>query len=280
MWTMIERYARLLDETGGTGGDGTGGGQGGGWNPPEGLPAEFRGANAEETLAKLFGGFSQLNTRAEGLRGELARRPGPLDSADKYTFDPGEKLKPFFGDVGQDPVFGFARQAAHKYGMSQDQFSGFIGDVFGGMQEKGLLAAPFDASGEVKSYMEVGGISDQKAAAAELTANEAFAKGLSGQLQGIPEKMKPAVDAALLSLTDTAAGNFLIKALSGRLAENGIRIPSDSQATNGMITKADLAKLSGDPRIDPVNREHPDKDKRFDPDLRAKYDEAYKRLNA
>lgn len=288
-WMMM-KFARLLDGTGGAGGDGTAGqggtggdggqggqgGQGGGWKAPEGFPSEFMGANAEEALGKLWGGYGDLNKRAEGLRGELSRKPSAPASADAYTFDPGEKLKPFFGDTAKDPVFGFARAAAHKHGMSQEQFSGFISDVFGGMHEKGMIAAPYDAQSEVKSFMEMGGF-DQKAATETLAANEAFAKGLSAQLPGVPEKMKPAVEAALLSLTDTAAGNFLIKSLSARLAENGIRI-AGNPGGQGPMTKEDLQKMGRDPRIDPVNRDHQDATKRFDPDLRRQYDEAYKRL--
>lgn len=263
---------------GNAGGDGGQGGQGGGWKAPDGFPAEFMGADPADTLSKLWGGYSQLNSRAEGLRGELARKPSAPANADAYTFEPGEKLKPYFGDTAKDPVFGFARAAAHKHGMSQEQFSGFISDVFGGMQEKGMIAAPYDAQAEVKSFMEMGGL-DQKTAVETLAANEAFAKGLSAQLPGVPEKMKPAVEAALLSLTDSAAGNFLIKSLSARLAENGIRI-AGNPGGQGPMTREDLQKMGGDPRIDPVNRDHQDATKRYDPDIRRQYDEAYKRLYA
>lgn len=292
MFTMMEKYGRLLDGTGGTGGDGTGGntggqgggngggnggGQGGGaaWAAPAGFPQEFLGATAEESYNKLLSGYSELNGRAEGLRTKLATLPKAPDSHDKYTFEPGEKLKPYFGDVSNSPAFDFMRQAAHKHGLSQEQFAGVLSDVYGPMAEKGLLGTPFNPQAEVSTFMTQTGL-DRAQAAEVLTNNETFAKGLSAQLRDIPEKMKPDVEAALLTLTDTAAGNVLLRALSSRMAENGIRIAGES-TIGGEMTVADLKKLDADPRIDPANRNHPDAAKRFDADLRARYDAAYKR---
>ncbi len=86
--------------------------------------------------------------------------------------------------------------------------------------------------------------------------------------------MNDQVSATLLDLTNTAAGNFLLQGLSGRLQENGIRISGEG-GQQGALTKDDLKKLDSDPRIDPRNREHPDRDKRYDEDLRRRYDAAY-----
>ena len=41
------------------------------------------------------------------------------------------------------------------------------------------------------------------------------------------------------------------------------------------MVKSDLKKLDSYQRIDPRNREHPDRDKRYDEDLRKRYDAAY-----
>jgi hypothetical protein len=284
MEKLLQRYGflRAADGAGGGGADGggAGGGAGGGDQPPAWLPKEmpeaYRGATPEETLGKLFGGFNEVNTRAEGLRTQLARLPKPPEKPELYTYDPSDKLKPYFGDIAKNPVFDTARKAAHARGFSQEQFAGFIEDVYAPLAEQGILGKPFDGAAEVKTFMTEAGI-DATAAGTELTNLQTFANGLFGQLKGVPDRLKDDVKAELLGLTDTAAGNFLLKALSGRLGEAGIRIAGEGAAA-GEISEADLKKLDADPRIDPNNREHTDPAKRFDPDLRRRYDEAYRKL--
>lgn len=277
MRNLLDRYQPFFNAPGGTGGGGNepGGGGGGSWTPPQGLPSEFSGASADEALGKLLGGYSQLNTRAEGLRTQLAQRPSAPEKADLYTFDPADKLKPYFGDLNNNPLFGHARNAAHKYGMSQEQFAGFISETYGPMVDAGLLPAPFDPSSELKNFMSATGL-DRTTTQETLTANETFAKGLVSQLKGVPDGLKADVEATLLGLTDTAVGNVLLRAISGRLSDSGIRI-AGSGGGIGELTADDLKKLDSDPRIDPRNRDHKDPAQRFDPDLRKKYDDAYNR---
>lgn len=275
MRNLLERYRPLFD---GAGGGGGGGGSGGdSWSPPQGLPSEFSGTNADETLGKLLGGYNDLNTRFGGMRDKLAKMPAAPEKADMYTFDPGEKLKPYFGDIGNNPAFTHARAAAHKYGMSQDQFAGFISETYGPMAEAGLLPEPFDPARELKNFQTATGL-DVKATHAALTANETFAKGLVSQLKGVPENLKADVEAALVGFTDTAVGNVLLQALSSRLADSGIRISGDGGGI-GELTAEDLKKLDRDPRIDPRNRDHKDPNVAYDEGLRKRYDEAYARLH-
>lgn len=274
MRNLIDRY-RPVFNTAGEGAGGDGGGGAGGWTPPQGLPSEFSGSNADEVLGKLLGGYTQLNTRAEGLRTQLAQRPAAPEKADLYTFDPADKLKPYFGDLSNNPLFGHARNAAHKHGMSQEQFAGFISETYGPMVDAGLLPAPFDPSNELKSFMTATGL-DQKATQETLTANETFAKGFVSQLKGIPDGLKADVEATLLGLTDTAVGNVLLQAMSGRLSESGIRVSGEGGGL-GELTADDLKKLDSDPRIDPRNRDHKDPAQRYDPELRKKYDAGYNR---
>jgi hypothetical protein len=258
----------------GEGGAGEGGaGSGGGWTPPEGLPKDFIGADASETLGKLLTGYQDVDKRFSGLREKLAGMPKPPDSPEGYEYEPSEKLKGYFGDLDKNPVFKQAREAFHKHGVPAAQFSGVIEDLYGPLIEQGLLPEPFDPAREVNAFQQAYGMDRDKAAAA-LTEAEVFAKGLSAQLKDVPEAMKQDVADMMMGLTDTAAGNVLLRALSGRLAENGIRVSGDG-GEQGMLSKSDLQKLDGDPRVDPRNRDNPDPDKRFDPDLRARYDQAY-----
>lgn len=262
--------------SGGAGGSGDGGGSGDAWTAPEGIPAEFVGTTADETLSKLLPAFNENTTRMNGLRERLAQIPSAPDTADAYTLDPGEKLAPFFGDLDNNPAWAHARQAAHKHGLSQEQLQGFISDVYGPMFDEGMLPAPYDPAAEISSFMKASGL-DQKGVTSALQATEAFATGLTKQLPGVPEAMKTEVEAQLVALTDTAAGNFLLQALSGRLAENGIRVSGEG-GNSGALTAEDVKKLHSDPRIDPRNRSHPNPDMRYDEDLRRRYDEACSKL--
>lgn len=276
MRNLLEKYLPMRAPDGGAGGDGGTVGGDGGWTAPAGVPEQFRGATADETLGKLLGGFSEVSGRAEGLRTKLAGLPKAPDKPDLYTYEPSDRLKPYFGDIGENPVFAQARNAFHKHGASQEMFSGIIEDLYGPLVEQGLIAAPFDPKVELKAFATELGL-DPAGATKALTDTDAFAKGLLSQLKDIPEKLKPEVEAQLLGLTDTAAGNILLRALSGRLAENGIRIGGEGNVA-GALTAEDLKKLDADPRIDPSNRNHPDVNKRFDETLRKRYDEAYQRL--
>lgn len=282
MRNLLDKYRALrapdgVGSGGGDGGDGgAGGGGGSGFNLPQGFPDAYKGATAEETLGKLWGGFSEVNTRAEGLRTKLAGMPKAPEKPDSYVYEPSDRLKPFFGDMAKDPILPLARNAFHKHGIPQEAFSGIIEEIYGPAVEAGLIQAPFDPKAEISTFMKETGM-DAVGATKALTDADAFAKGLFGQLKDVPEGLKADVEAQLLGLTDTAAGNVLLRALSGRLAENGIRIGGESTAM-GELTAEDLKKLDADPRIDPQNRNHSDPAKRFDEDLRRKYDAAYARL--
>lgn len=294
------RYFGLGDASGGGGDGGQGGGQqgagdqgnqGGGqggnqagqqgsgdtWQPPQGLPADFVGKDANETISKLFAGYTELDGRAAGLREKISKLPAAPKTPDEYTFAPEGDLKNYFGDVANDPLLKSSRIAAHKLGMSNEQFSGFITEAISPLVKEGILPAPYDPAKEIETFSTANGY-DKKRAAEVLAANETFANGLGEQLtSAVPEAMRPQVKAAIVALTDTAAGMQLLSALSARFNDIGIKVGGE-QSGNGAITDADLKKLDGDPRIDPANRNHTDPNRRFDPDLRKRYDEAYMRL--
>uniref|UniRef100_UPI003BA946E6 hypothetical protein n=1 Tax=Stappia sp. TaxID=1870903 RepID=UPI003BA946E6 len=285
----LQRYEPLRAPEGGGGGlagaaSGEGEREGGGpepagggqpWTPPEGVPSEYLGGSADETLAKLLPAFTDVSKRADGLREKLSKMPAAPGDPSEYSFTPDEKLAPYFGDFDKSPAWEHARAAAQAAGLSNEQLQSFISGVYGPMVDGGLLNPPYNPQSEIKSFQSSLGL-DDKGTQQALVDAEAFAKGITGQLKGIPEAARTEVDALLLSLTDTSAGNLLLRALSGRLAENGIRVAGGSVA-QGELTDADIRKLHSDPRIDPRNRDHSDPNKRFDPDLRRRYDEATNR---
>lgn len=245
----------------------------GAWTPPQGVtvPAEFLGTDANDTLSKLASGYGALNTRAEGLRTELGKKGSAPAKPEDYTFTPGEKIAPYFGDVAKNPALAAARTAAHKHGIPQQAFEGFINDVYGSLAEGGALAAPYSAKGEIESYGKAYGLAGADITKA-FTENEAFANGLSNQLMAdVPQDMQASARAELAALTDTAGGQALLRALQGRLNQNGIRIAGAGGA-QGAMTKEEAEQLGGDPRIDPKNEGHRDPNMRFDPELRKRYD--------
>lgn len=274
----LQGFPRGLAGDGGDGGGAGGGdGGGGGWTPPDGLPEEYRGADANETLGKLLGGFKDVSTRFGGLRDKLAGMPKAPDSPDKYLYEPSEKLKPWFGDMNQNKVYSQARTAFHKHNVPQEAFAGIIEDLYGPLVDQGVLGKPFDPKAELTVFRSEMGL-DAAGTQEALKNTESFAKGLLSQLKGVPEKLKADVEARLMEMTDDAAGNVLLHALSARMAENGIRIGGEGERA-GMLTAEDLKKLDADPRIDPSNRNHTDPAKRFDEALRKQYDEAYDRIH-
>jgi hypothetical protein len=260
-------------EGGGGTGDGSGAGAGAGaFKAPDGMPAEFVGKDADETLGKLLGGYGALNTRTEGLRTQLAQLPKPPDSPEKYTFTPSEKLAPYFGDAAKNPALDFARKSAHAAGIPDASFGKFIEGVYAPMIEAGLLQPPYDPKAEVANYSKVYGL-DATTATRNLKENEAFANGLVGQIK-LPEQLQKDAAASLVALTDTAGGNALIRALMDRLGENGIRVPMEgSGGSPGALSDTELDKLTSDPRIDPANEFKQDANLKYDPALRKKYDE-------
>lgn len=248
-------------------------GGGGEWTPPESLPEDFRGADAAESLEKLLGGFTAERERVNGLRDKLSKLPAVPKDPGEYAFEPTDKTKPFFGDA-QAPFVDLAKKAAHAAGVPGDAFGQFVNGFYEAAADEGLIPKPFDAAAEVKGYMDASGM-DRDAATKQLEANDTFAKGLAAQLtKGMPEAVRPAAEAHLAYLTESHAGNLVLEALARRFNEGGIRIAGEPE-NQGALTQAEVDKLTADPRIDPQNRDHADPDKRFDPELRKRYDAFY-----
>ncbi|MBL4693516.1 MAG: hypothetical protein JKY92_09340 [Magnetovibrio sp.] len=255
---------------------GLGTGDGGGeFAVPDGFPDTMRGGTAEETLANVFGEFQQSETRATGLRDKLAQAPSAPKEAAGYNFEAGEKVASYFDGDGK--TVNMLRDVAHKLGMPDAMFAPFVNGVAEKMLDGGQLLEPYDGAGEIKAYRDGYGL-DDAVASTELENNQAFAEGIFGQLQGIPENLELPAKAAMMTLGDTAGGNALLKALSGRLSDSGIRVSGEANIS-GALSKEDLTKLDTDPRIDPTNENHPDMKQRYDPALRKQYDEAYARLS-
>lgn len=272
---LMGAAAVLREGEGGSGAGGAGGaggsGDGSAWTAPQGLPAEYAGASAQETLDKLLPAFTETRTRADGLRDQLARLPKAPDAPDKYTFTPSEKLRPFFSDPANNPALNHFRAAAHKAGVPDAAFGQIIEEVYGPMIEGGLIQPPYDPKAELASYGKHSGV-DEATAKAHVLETVNFAKGLAGQLQ-LPAELAKDGAAALEALTDTAGGIAALRAIQQKLAASGFQIPAGSTpGMTGELSDEEWQRLGSDPRIDPRNEGKTDPAVRFDPALRARYD--------
>ena len=147
MNTLLTKYAPLRETP-----DEGGGGGAGGWTPPQGLPAEFAGTSADETLGKMLAGYADLNTRFSGMRDKLSQMPKAPDNVDGYSWTPSDKLKPFFGeDANANPFLGYAKAAMLEAGVPADKFAGIIEGVYGPAVEAGLLPPPWNPQTEIKA---------------------------------------------------------------------------------------------------------------------------------
>lgn len=237
---------------------------GGGEKPsayvPDGLPDNWRGENDQATIDALFG-------VAKGYRDAEAKKSPVVKSVDDIKFEPSESIAPYIHDQS-DPVLTSFKTAAVKHGLNNDQVAGIINETLGTLVTDGLIATPFNPQKEVETLGEAMGL--DRAGVAKLAGDmDAFANGLAGQLEGVPEKYQDAVKERLAEMADDHIGVMALSALQQRLQKGGIRMEGGA-VDQGDMTDADLKAMDADDRIDPTSS-------KYDPEVRKKYDEAYKK---
>ena len=65
-------------------------------------------------------------------------------SADAYSFEPSDTLKPYVAGFDKDPVYAAVRGIAHKAGITDKQFKTFMPGVLEHFISSDLVAAPID----------------------------------------------------------------------------------------------------------------------------------------
>lgn len=142
------------------------------------MPDHLVGANDRETLDKVFKAFDGFR-RGEAERGALPKDPA------SYQFTPSDKLKPFTENFDKDPVFAKARDIAHKAGLTDKQFNGFLVPLLESFVDGGLVDKPVDAQGQLMSLAPAGEYADdnaKKAAASKrVNDNTAWVDGAKAQ---------------------------------------------------------------------------------------------------
>lgn len=96
---------------------------------PEEFPEDFWDTeNNVVNINALYSDYKRQEKRVADLREKLGRgeHKPPKEPTD-YKFEPTEKAASFIKE--DDPLVAAAQEVAHKYGMSQDQFSGFMAEI-------------------------------------------------------------------------------------------------------------------------------------------------------
>ena len=245
-----------------------GGGAGGQQSAPDPfdrdfLPPDIRGAqSAEERFGKLADAW-------KGQRDREASRPQMPKTAAEYTFEPSEKIAPYFKNA-DDPLMGLAREAALKAGLPKDGFGAFVGSLYEAAAEAGLLMQPYDATAEGQKIAERIAPGKSWAEARPLVAQVVTdAKGFV-DVMGEQMKLSDGAKGVLQALTDEAAGIEIISALSMALGKEPAFARAGTVAGMGW-TKTSLDEAVKDPRYNPMARE-------YDKDFRAQVDAGFRQL--
>ena len=100
------------------------GGSGDGPSPyrPEGLPDHYFGDSDKATIDKLHAAVTGFRKN----QGDAGAVPA---SADAYSFEPSDTLKPYVAGFDKDPVYAAVRGIAHKAGITDKQFKTFMPGV-------------------------------------------------------------------------------------------------------------------------------------------------------
>lgn len=108
---------------------------------PEGFPDEYWDAeNGSVNAQALYEGLQKQEKIAKDLRAKMGKgdHKAPKDAKD-YKLELSEELSAMVAE--DDPLLGKAREVAHKFGMSQENFQGFMSEMMGSMAEAVAAAA-------------------------------------------------------------------------------------------------------------------------------------------
>lgn len=205
---------------------------------PEGLPDHFLGKDERETIDKLFKAVDGYR-KGDAARGEkIGAVP---DAPEKYAFTPAAEVAPYLPNVADDPVMKVAQAAAHKHGLGDKQFSGFINEFMQGLVTGGQLDDPFSA--EKERAIVAGDVADpaERAKVADKVANDTIAF-----IDALEQQGKLPKETADWAKGRTDRGHFLKLVQTLRQAAPAVEL--GGQGAPAAITRADLQARMADPR--------------------------------
>ena len=104
------------------------------WKAPDGLPAHFLKATAEESVAEVFKAYT-------GARDAIAKHGAAPKDAAGYELKFSEKAAPILNLQADDKVLPILQGAMHKHGITTNQ-AGFVSDLVDGLIDAGIVQAP------------------------------------------------------------------------------------------------------------------------------------------
>lgn len=201
---------------------------------PEGLPDHLLGKDERETLDKLAKAYS-------GAREAISKFGAVPDAPEKYAFTPAEAVAPYLPNVAEDPVFKAAQAAAHKHGLGDKQFAGFVNEFMGGLVNGQMLDEPFSA--EKERAIVAGDVADpaERAKAADKAATDTIA-----YIDALAAQGKIAKETADWAKGRTDRGHFI--RFVGALRSAAPSVELGGAGAPAGITREDLQKRQADPR--------------------------------
>lgn len=96
---------------------------------PEGFPDEYWDEeNKRPNAQALFESLQKQEKIAKDLRAKMGKGAHkPPEKPEQYQFEASEKAAEFIGE--DDPVVAAAKEIAHKHGLSQEQYAGFMAEI-------------------------------------------------------------------------------------------------------------------------------------------------------
>lgn len=231
---------------------------------PEGLPDHLLGKDDKETVDKVFKAY-------DGFRKTAGEQGAVPESADKYSFEASDKLKPHVANFDKDPVYIAARDLAHKSGMTDKVFKSFIPSLLEHLVDGGLVEAPMDPKAMLRQLAPVN-MDKATDAEKEVAGGKRVRDNIAWLDQMKADKTLPDDAATYLvaQAADNPGAHALIDWLRGNRQERKPALTGGAAA--GGSSKADLDARTADPRNDPQS---PKFEKAFAERTREMFKEAH-----
>lgn len=215
---------------------------------PEGLPDHLLGKDDKETTDKLLKAY-------KGAREEMAKKGNTApETADGYTLQLADDLKDKVIKVdpttGKDPIFEALKPALHKAGLSNDNASMLVTELYKSVAAQIQKNAEAEQNNPLAAdigFKQLGGA--DKAKPLQDSAN--------AWINGVADKVGLSKDSVqeLQYLTHHSQGLKLLNELRGLTSEKPIPADFGQANPNRLITQADIDEMYDDPRYaanDPV----------------------------
>lgn len=232
---------------------------------PEGLPDHLFGKDDKETTDKLLKAY-------KGAREEMAKKGNAApETADAYTLTLPDDLKDKVIKVdatGKDPIFEALKPALHKAGISNENASMLVTELYKSVatqMQKNAEAAQNDPSAADVGFKQLGGA--DKAKPLQDSAN-AWINGVAEKV-GLSKESKQELE----YLTYHSQGLKLLNELRGLTSEKPIPADFGAHNVNAPVTQVQIDEMMNDPR-------YIDGDAAFHAEVREKIGLKQKQLKA